>query len=146
MLRSLIRRLAVRVWPWVLLLLAWAAILYLLSSRSTLPSGPEIPYKDKVLHFLYFSGGGFLIALILRQGRSTLPGAGWRWWLAGTFFGMLAGALDEYHQTFTPGRSGNDLGDWIADVTGAGTGALLAWGFLRWAFRRSASGSPQPPR
>jgi VanZ family protein len=36
----------------------------------------------------------------------------------------LIGGLDEYHQTFTPGRSGNDPYDWLADVLGAAAGAF----------------------
>ena len=35
------------------------------------------------------------------------------------------GASDELLQKFTPGRSGGDLYDWIADFLGAITGALL---------------------
>jgi VanZ family protein len=38
----------------------------------------------------------------------------------------LIGALDEYHQTFTPGRSGNDPFDWLADLLGAAAGTFLA--------------------
>lgn len=36
----------------------------------------------------------------------------------------LIGALDEYHQSFTPGRSGNDPFDWLADLLGAIAGAF----------------------
>jgi VanZ family protein len=36
------------------------------------------------------------------------------------------GALDEFLQTFTPGRTGDDIYDWTADVLGALTGALLS--------------------
>jgi VanZ family protein len=35
------------------------------------------------------------------------------------------GAFDETWQTFTPGRTGGDLYDWIADFLGAIAGALL---------------------
>ena len=35
------------------------------------------------------------------------------------------GAFDEAFQTFTPGRTGGDLYDWIADFLGAIAGALL---------------------
>ena len=35
------------------------------------------------------------------------------------------GALDEFHQLFTPHRSGADPFDWTADTLGALTGALL---------------------
>ena len=36
----------------------------------------------------------------------------------------LIGGLDEWHQSFTPGRSGNDLSDLLADVLGAAAGAF----------------------
>ena len=36
------------------------------------------------------------------------------------------GVLDETVQTMTPGRTGGDLRDWIADVIGAVIGALLS--------------------
>jgi len=37
----------------------------------------------------------------------------------------VIGRLDEYHQTFTPGRSGNDTGDWLADTLGGAAGAVF---------------------
>lgn len=37
----------------------------------------------------------------------------------------IVGILDEYHQSFTPGRSGNDPYDWLADVVGGMVGALV---------------------
>ena len=42
-----------------------------------------------------------------------------------TLVGSVIGRLDEYHQTFTPGRSGNDYGDWLADTLGAAAGAFF---------------------
>lgn len=105
----------------------WAATLYTLSSFSkTLPDGtPEIPHLDKILHFGFFLGGGLILGtwVLLRKSfqaqgflRITFP------------FALLAivGALDEYHQTFTPGRSGNDPFDWLADVSGAAAGLFIA--------------------
>ena len=46
---------------------------------------------------------------------------------AGVLVIVLAtvGALDEWHQSWVPGRSGNDPGDWLADVVGALTGGLV---------------------
>lgn len=41
--------------------------------------------------------------------------------------GGLVGIIDEYHQTFTPGRTGNDLGDWIADILGSIAGASYCY-------------------
>ena len=39
--------------------------------------------------------------------------------------GAIIGALDEYHQTFTPGRSGNDPWDLLADTVGAAAGSAF---------------------
>ena len=41
--------------------------------------------------------------------------------------------LDEFHQLFTPGRSGGDVGDWIADTFGAFCGVLL----MGWIVRKN---------
>lgn len=105
----------------------WAATLYTLSSFSkTLPDGtPEIPHLDKVLHFGFFLGGGFILGtwVLLRKNFPAKP-------LMRIAFPLvilaIVGALDEYHQTFTPGRSGNDPFDWLADVSGAATGLFIA--------------------
>ncbi|TDU66105.1 VanZ family protein [Prosthecobacter fusiformis] len=131
-------RLAGHRWFWWACAAIWGIVLFTLSSRSTLPPGPQIPYQDKVIHFLYFSGGGFCCALALFS-HAVPPKPGWVWWLTGILFGMIVGALDEYHQTFTPGRSGNDAGDWLADLTGAGTGAWIAWILLKWVRRQVPS-------
>jgi VanZ family protein len=37
----------------------------------------------------------------------------------------LTGALDEFHQSHVPGRSGNDPADFAADLLGALCGALV---------------------
>jgi VanZ family protein len=42
------------------------------------------------------------------------------------------GGLDEWHQTFTPGRSGGDVWDWLADMTGGFIGAFIALGVEKW--------------
>ena len=66
--------------------------------------------------------------------------------LAGPPFSALrreiVGALDEWHQTTTPGRQGADPWDWLADVAGAALGIALA----RAAFRRDRDGLAAPPR
>ena len=45
-------------------------------------------------------------------------------WLSMIIVAML-GAFDEWYQSFSPGRSGNDLGDWIADCSGGIVGYLI---------------------
>ena len=44
----------------------------------------------------------------------------------------LTGALDEWHQSHVPGRSGNDPADFAADLLGAVAGALLLRRASRW--------------
>lgn len=85
---------------------------------------PSITFADKVAHFGYFLGGGFLLAWIFRR-LKTWPA----WRIALTVFLVIAavGAADEIHQLFTPGRSGADVFDWLADVCGGFAGA---WIFL----------------
>jgi VanZ family protein len=58
---------------------------------------------------------GFLLARALGRDRFAIA----------VVVGSLYGASDEYHQTFVPGRSGNDLGDWIADTIGTALGVLV---------------------
>lgn len=112
---------------WLFSFVIWALALYLLSSLSNVAPdvGPEIPHFDKVMHFGYFMGGAFLFTthLLLRHGLGVRP-------LIRIVFPLLLfaviGALDEYHQSLTPQRSGNDLLDGLADFFGAATGIFLA--------------------
>jgi VanZ family protein len=101
----------------------WLAILYQVSN--SVPSEmPEmlVPQQDKILHFVFFLGGGTVLAASLRllaklQGIPLL--------LAVALVMGLLGALDEYNQQFIPGRSGLSLEDWIADMSGAIAGVAL---------------------
>lgn len=111
---------------WLAALILWATSLFVLSAMNrTIPDGgTEIPHIDKVLHFGYFFGGGIILTtwLLLKKGIAT-PLA-YRVLLPILVFAII-GALDEYHQTFTPGRSGNDPFDWLADLLGSSTGVFL---------------------
>lgn len=112
-----------RTWFWWLGVIIWAVVLWSLSANSSLPSGPSFPLKDKLLHCIYFCGGASCLLLALFGKASPLPA--WRTLaLRSLPFTAVIGALDEFHQTFTPGRSGNDPWDWLADITG---GLLAAW-------------------
>lgn len=112
---------------WLAGFILWAATLFALSSFSAPvpPGGPEIPHLDKVAHFGYFMGGAFIFTtwLLLRK-KTPLQ------ILFPLLVFTLIGALDEWHQTFTPGRSGNDPFDWLADILGSLTGILIAHRFL----------------
>jgi VanZ family protein len=93
----------------------WAAVLFFLSSRDTLPVdlGGGL---DKVAHFGAYLVLGFLLAF--GANRLSLP-----LWLA-VVLGFAYGLLDELHQSTVPGRHA-DLGDWIADAAGTLAGVLL---------------------
>jgi len=101
----------------------WLAILYHVSN-SVPAQMPEmiIPQQDKVLHFVFFLGGGTVLAASLRL-LAKLQGI--RLLLAVAVVMGVLGALDEYNQQFIPGRSGLSLEDWIADMSGALTGVVL---------------------
>lgn len=96
--------------------LAWAAVVWLLSSRSDPKGELALPWEipDKLAHGIEFAVGGAL-------GREAFSG------LRSPFLAALLacaawGFLDEVHQGFVPGRE-TDPGDLAADVTGAALGA-----------------------
>ena len=112
--------------------LAWMAIIFLLSSRTTLPSVAE-PWLDvllkKTAHFLEYALLAFLWWRALgggdvRAGRSLA--------MAG-LVSILYAASDEYHQTFVPGRHGQL---WDLGVDSAGVMAVLG-GIWWWGRRRA---------
>jgi VanZ family protein len=101
-------------WSPVVLLLAFE---FYLSSQSALPSVPlfgGIPQFDKVLH----AGTFFLVGLLAVRAARFLE----EWTPRRTAWTLLPvglgwGLLDEFHQSFVPGRS-VEAGDVAADVAG----------------------------
>lgn len=115
---------------WFALAAIWFAVLFWLSSQSHLePPGPEFEGKDKVLHVGYFALGGFLFFLGMRLQKPALSLLAVS--LITIAFCSAVGAFDEWHQTFTPNRSGNDPSDWLADTLGGLLGAIGG----RWLLR-----------
>jgi VanZ family protein len=108
---------ATRVAAWAAFL-AWAALVWFLSSRSDPKSDLHFPWDlpDKVSHGIEFAAGGFLAREALAPGRSPF--------LAAILACALWGFADEVHQGFVPGRT-TDPWDLAADVTGAALGACL---------------------
>lgn len=107
---------------------AWAALLFLLSSRPSLPA-PDVPHLDKAAHFAAYAVMGLLLAFATDRSR-------WPLWIA-VALGAAYGAADEVHQMFVPGRSPSVL-DWVADAAGTLAAVLL---YARW---RAARPSPEP--
>ncbi len=112
---------------WLVLFILWLATLCIASSFNTkLPEeAPKIPHFDKITHFGYFFGGGIILSTWLLLKNGTISSRLTRYLWPIIFFSIF-GAIDEYHQTFTPGRSGNDLYDWLADFLGGSLGVFMA--------------------
>ena len=125
--------------------LAWGGTIYYLSTKTGSEVEHLLPMKiwDKAAHFIAFTAGGFLIATALRVTAAW----SWRALIPVTFLVVsLYGATDEWHQQYTPGRSGKDVGDWTADTIGGLAGGLLcfACGFRRGRGRMGDTGLKMP--
>lgn len=109
---------------WFTGLCIWFGVLWLLSSSHNVGPKVDVRHLDKLLHFGYFLGGGFLLAGWHFRLRPANPP--WRRILWTAVIAMaVIGGIDEWHQTHTPGRHGGDLWDWLADTLGGTTGALV---------------------
>lgn len=106
-------------------LFCWAGGVLWISSLTPeqLPDGAFL-FGDKFAHFIVYIVGGWLAASALRMSRPRAAVAGQI--VVAVIIVAVFGALDESLQTFTPGRLGGDIYDWIADFFGAGFGALLS--------------------
>ena len=111
---------------YLLLALAYGLLLWILSGR---PGGDGLlPHHwDKLAHF---AGYGLLGCILSRgMGRGRFRGLA-AWFLAASY-----GLLDEYHQSFVPGRHPSIL-DALADAAGSAGGVVLCQG-RRWRERRA---------
>ena len=109
---------------WPLLIIG---VVFFVSGESEI-AAPHVGITlDKVGHFAVF---GALATSIVRLPR--FRARGWGGACAAALIAMGYGALDEYRQSFTPGRS-VEFADWIADALGAATGVLLyqSWPWYR---------------
>ena len=103
----------------------WALGIFILSSLSgkKIEEMNAFDVSDKVVHFGAYAAGAVLLALALRWNTE------WSWprIVCSTIAAIsLYGVTDEWHQLYTPHRSGGDLADWTADTLGALAGALTA--------------------
>lgn len=126
--------------------LSWASFVCFLSSLSASKLA-FVPHPfvgfDKVVHVVLFTAGGVSLAAALRETLSL----GWRGvFLTSVLCLFLFGISDEFHQVFTEGRSGLDVGDWVADASGAMLGALLLVLVPRGTRGGSSRPANNPPR
>lgn len=110
---------------WVPFLL-WAALIFLVSSRPTIPVALDRGL-DKVAHFGAYTLGG--LALGHARRHTGLPLA-----LAAALGGVYA-LSDEYHQSMVPGRAA-EFADWVADALGVLFGLFIHHSWRRWHHQR----------
>lgn len=117
--------------------LAHAAFIFYLSSRSTFPvEPPAIPQLDKLVHACLF---GLLALLLLRaitQGR--LRNASYKEMLITILLVSFYGMTDEVHQMFVPYRN-PCVWDWVADTVGAMLACVGVTGWKKWREAREAA-------
>ena len=123
------------IWP-----VALALAIFHVSGTNNLATpnlGWDISY-DKLAHLLVF---GLLATSVLRI--PYFYKQGWRGVLLATLIVSSYGALDEFHQSFTPGRY-VELDDWIADTLGALIACIVyyKWPWYRRLWERSATRRP----
>jgi VanZ family protein len=116
------RRAGAWFWP-----LALAATIFFCSAHGQV-AAPSIENFDKLAHFLIY---GLLATLLARC--PGLPGGKALGVTSAVVIASFYGFTDEYHQSFTPGRSVS-AADWLADTAGAALAVLL---YARWRTYRT---------
>jgi VanZ family protein len=112
---------------WLPVVLYMSAIFYA-SSLTSLPTPEEV--SDKTLHFVVYGGLALVVLRAVAGGRwaGVTPTALVASWVIATLYGVT----DEWHQTWTEGRT-PEIADVAADALGAvmGAGAAGAWSIIR---------------
>lgn len=103
---------------YALLFFVWSSSVIWSASRLQKVPEIEFPHIDKILHAIYYAPGGYFSFLFLKAfGISS--------GVLSFFMGAIVGILDEFIQSFVPGRS-VDLFDFLADCIGLAMGVILA--------------------
>jgi len=103
------RRIAV--WTPVFL---YMAFIFYLSSQTAVPgpSTPPFPHYDKVIHMVMFGVLSLLFFGAWKYEKTSSP------YVYAIIFTIMYGVLDEFHQSFVPGRT-PDVFDAVADGIGS---------------------------
>lgn len=103
------------------LFLGWVAFTFTLTSIPDPDFDVGVPHADKLAHMAFYAVMAFLCTLWRRECGAAAGAA----ILFAVVFAAAAGAADEAHQLFIPGRS-MDVRDWIFDSVGGFLGAGMA--------------------
>ena len=95
----------------------WAVVLFFLSEGS--PSGLTLPFgTDKVIHGVLYVVLGLALGWAWYRGGAAIPVS------IVILMGLGYGVLDEWHQSFVPGRHAS-VGDAVADAVGVCVGFAI---------------------
>lgn len=108
---------------WWFAVAVWFGVLFAASSQAGLLPPMFFTWQDKVEHASYFCAGGLCFHFALRLMFPQMPIT--RAMILTIAFCSIIGMTDEFHQSFVPGRSGNDVWDWTADTLGGLIAALI---------------------
>ncbi len=103
------------------LLLYYGLISYL-SSRHQGIDLPWFPGVDKIFHLLEYAPVGFFLYHLIFLNGGILNSRTVGLYLV---MGTVLAAIDEYHQSFVPGRTAS-MWDAAADLAGVGAGVCIA--------------------
>ena len=103
-------------------IILYCLLIFIQSSYPSIERTPELPYLDKVLHFVAYA---LLGALFLRAFKTSRIKDNLKFMLIlSVFLSFLYGISDEIHQHFVPYRSA-DLMDVLADMLGGLMGVYI---------------------
>jgi VanZ family protein len=103
------------------LLVGWVILTFLLTSLPFQRAHQFFLFEDKAAHLGFYAVMGFFCGLWRRE-SGVSPG---RAVLGALLFTACAGAVDEVHQHWIPGRS-TELFDWVMDILGGGLGGWFS--------------------
>jgi len=102
----------------------YSVIIFYGSSIPKLETPIDVPFSDKIFHFVEYGVLGFLIVRAMTHAGPQDPISRRRMiWLA-FLFCCFYGASDEFHQMFVVGRDAK-LTDFLADSLGGFIGGLV---------------------
>jgi len=103
--------------------IAWAGLIFYMSSRSTMPVEPPFNGFDKLVHAIEYGTLCLLIARAIQPiGFFHISETVW---MIAVLASFIYGISDEMHQAFVPNRS-CDLFDAFFDLIGAAIPALVS--------------------